>query len=374
MTLLLKIRVGMCWATDGDPQYVRGAANKTESSMPRDLAAYQAFVTDAVQRYSAQGVTEFALENEVNSPSYWGGTPEQLKQLITRGAAAVRAGSPAAKVVDFGLASTTYGYGIVDDLLKAGDEPGAVAAYNRYFARRIGTRGDKIPQVSSRADLQAVLDSDQGRRNLAYLAMATDLAKGHTVDVRQIHFYEAPAAVPDLLTYLKAHTPTGTPVQAWEVGNFDRSDNAGGDGSARSGEVVQTMAQILAGGIGVAIWLPLAVNPDGRNADEPRYGLVDPSGSVRPAGTVVSAIAEASRGATAIPVSGDGISGVGFERDGSSVLFVWGSGVQVKLPAGATVATVGTSQAPPASSTVALSATPVEIRVPGTVAAFLGSQ
>ncbi|MEO6999692.1 MAG: hypothetical protein ABI112_16570 [Terracoccus sp.] len=370
MTLLLKIRVGMCAATDGQPQFSRGA-NKTESGMPKNLGAYQAFITAVVKRYAPQGVTEFALENEVNSPSYWGGTPAQLKTLITAGAQAIRAGSPQAKVVDFGLSSTTYGYGIADRLLKAGNEQGAVDAWNSYNERRIGTRGNKIPRVTSAADLQAVLDSDQGRRNLTYLTMATDLARAKVVDVRQIHFYEKWSSVPDLMAYLAASTPPGTPIEAWEVGRFFRGSDT--DDATTTGEVMQTMSGLLASGVRVAIWLPLAVNPDGRNPDEPRFGLLDPSGSVRPAGQMITDLATASRGATAVPVSKGGLTGVGYDGAGGSVLFVWGATAPVTVPPGTKAA--GPGQAPrPVSGTVDAATAPVQLRTDTSVSAILASQ
>ena len=45
VTLMLKLRVGRCWATGGgDAQYQRGSKNKTESVMPQDMGAYRAWV------------------------------------------------------------------------------------------------------------------------------------------------------------------------------------------------------------------------------------------------------------------------------------------------------------------------------------------
>ena len=65
--LMIKIRVGSCWATtQSDPQHVRGTKNKTESFMPKDMSAYNAFVTSVVKRYAAQGVHTYAVENEIN--------------------------------------------------------------------------------------------------------------------------------------------------------------------------------------------------------------------------------------------------------------------------------------------------------------------
>lgn len=369
MTPMLKIRTGMCWATQGSAQYQRGKADKTESGVPKSMDQYKDFVKAVVTRYSAMGVHEFALENEVNSPSYWAGTPEQLQQLMEAGSSAIKTADASAKVVDFGLASTTYGYGIADDLLKAGKTQDAISAYNAYFERRIGTRGDKIPRVTTAAQLQSVLDSDQGQRNLAYLAMATTLAEKHVVDVRQIHFYEKWSSVPMLMDYLKRHTPTGVPIEAWEVGSFWKD----GDGSEaeRSQEVTKTVVDLLAAGAAKVIWLPLTVDPTGRNSDEPRYGLLDPDGTVRPAGSALSSVAGAARGATAVPVASAGLAGVGFEQGGSSTLFVWGT-KNVDLPMAAKMATPGSELKAVSKGDSSPTADGVQqIQVQGTVAGFV---
>ncbi|EBM0725474.1 hypothetical protein XE97_24205, partial [Salmonella enterica subsp. enterica serovar Senftenberg] len=175
-TLMLKLRVGRCWATGGDATHQRGSKAKTESAMPTDLGAYKAWVHAAVTRYSKFGVHEYAVENEINSASFWAGTPDQFRTLVQAASTEIRASDPQAKVVDAGLSSTSYGYGIADWLLGQGRDAEAISAWNAYFERRIGTRGDQIVAVHSRADLESALKSDQGVRNLAYLDLMRQLA------------------------------------------------------------------------------------------------------------------------------------------------------------------------------------------------------
>src|SRR3712207_8925707 len=138
--------------------------------MPADMAAYQAFVTTLVQRYKPYGVTQYAVENEVNAQQYWVGTPQQYEELVRAAASAIRQAGPAARVADSGISSVAMGMSVADRLLRAGQADAAVAAYRGYFARRTGTRGRQIPEVADEAGLRAALAHPTNVRNLEYLA------------------------------------------------------------------------------------------------------------------------------------------------------------------------------------------------------------
>ncbi|MGN9909726.1 hypothetical protein ACTMTJ_19455 [Phytohabitans sp. LJ34] len=330
ITLHLKIRTGVCWATGGTPQHVRGQANKTESAMPRDIAKYKSFVDSLVRRYAPYGVREYAVENEVNAPQYWAGSATDYATLVTAAGEAIRAADPRARVVDSGISSVAYGWGVADRLLKSGQDAEAVRAYNAYFQRRIGTRGKQIPAVSTPDDLRAALAVPQNARNLEYLAATEKLLDGKAVDVRQVHFYEHWSAVPDLLAYLSAETPAGTPVEAWEVGQFWRDGDAGDE--ARSAEMVKVATQLAAGGLREVIWLPLAYNPGNRQGSEVRYGLLDPDGKERVAGQMLAGLAALAQGATAEPVRDKGLAGAAFRRGAETALVVWATDGLVTVP------------------------------------------
>lgn len=369
---LIKIRTGVCNLTvKGSASHVRGKDNKTESAMPKNMADYATFVRAVVAHYKSHGVTEYAIENEINSPSYWNGTPQNYTTLVTAAAGAIRAADPQAKVVDAGLSSTSYGYGIADRLLKAGQGAQAVAGYSAYFARRIGTRGEQIPNVKSTAQLQTVLASAQGVRNLAYLALMQQLATNHVVDVRQIHYYEPSNAIPFLLDYLHAQTPSTTPIEAWEVGSFWKG--ADGTDVRRATEMLKSVSMLLAGGVTKALWLPLATSSDNRRGEEIRYGLLDPNGQIREAGVTMTVLVAAGRSATVAAVDTAGLSGVSFDNGTESTLVLWTTGAQkaLTLPAGSSTATVGTELAD--ATQVTVGADPVIVHAPQSAATFLQS-
>ncbi|SDZ24726.1 hypothetical protein SAMN05444365_10836 [Micromonospora pattaloongensis] len=358
ITLSLKIRIGVCWATGGAPAYTRGQANKTESAMPRDMGAYRAFVRTLVQRYAGYGVRQYAIENEVNAPQYWAGSPDDYVRLVRAAAEAIHAADPRAQVVDSGISSVAYGFGVVDRLLRAGRGAEAVAAYKAYFARRIGTRGQKIPAVNTVAQLRTALGNETNARNLAFLAATERLLDDKVVQLRQLHFYEHFSAVPALLEYLRAQTPAGVPVEAWEVGQFWRDGD--GDAASRAGEMVKVMAQLVAGGVRQAMWLPLAYNPANRAGSEVRYGLLEPDGRERAAGRMLASLVVAARGATVTPVADRGLVGVAFTRDGTSTLAVWSvSGAPVTLRGGSGLRAAPAGESLKATATVTISDTPV---------------
>lgn len=321
-----KLRVGSCWVNHDRGGHARGA--KTASAMPDSLGDYTAFVRSAVRRYWAAGVREFAIENEVNSLSMWNDTVANYLTLARAGSAAIRSVGRGALVVDSGLGSTTYGVAIAARLLDSGSDAAAVAAYNRYYAQRFATRSADFPSASDAAALRQTLQGAQAQRDLAVQAATRQLEADGTVDVRQLHFYESWRAAPDLLAYLHATVPATTPVQAWEVGSY--SSGGSRDAVGAAADVVKTTASLLSGGVRPVIWLPLVVNPHGRHASEPRYGLVDPSGTVRSAGAVIAALATAARGATVVPLASP-FGGVAIGNSTSSLIVAWAGSAPQRL-------------------------------------------
>lgn len=324
-TLLLKIRVGQCWTTGQAPQQARG--NKTESGVPRDTAEYRDFVTELVTRYSAKGVSRYAVENEVNSPSFWAGTSQEYRELVEVAAETIRAADPDALVLDSGLSSVSYGAGAARRLLDEGRDDEAVAAWNTYYERRMGTRGRNLVEAADADELEALLGREQAARNIEYLDLASDLAADGVVDVRQVHFYETWRGVPVLFGLLRATTPADVPLELWEVGLFRRGQDVPIDQAAD--ETVQTSAALLAEGAALVVWLPLAFNPSGRNPDEPRTGLLEPQGEVRPTGERYAELAAAARDAVPVPVATDDVVGVVLEKPEGSIAFVWSLGGEV---------------------------------------------
>src|SRR6266545_4637503 len=367
--MFLKLRVGSCWATrQAQPVQPRGAKGKTASAMPADLDAYRAWVGTAVRRYAPLGVHEWAIENEVNAANFWDGTPTDYERLAAIAAATVRAADPHGLVVDCGISSTAYGVAIAGDLLRRGRGAEAVAAYQRYYARRFERRGRDFPEVADEAGLRAALTSAEARRSLAFLEVANRLASRRVVDVHQLHFYESWDNLPGLLAYLRSALPPGFPLQAWEVGMF--WPGGGDDQAARAGELTKTVSLLLAAGVRPLIWLPLAFDPEGRHADEPRYGLLEPDGRTRQAGVAFERLAAAVAGADSWEgVAGGDLAGVAIGRGRSSALVVWsqrGAALRLRPQRGGRAERVTGGQVPWGHGGLEVGPQPLLITLPAT--------
>ena len=349
-TLAFKVRTGTCWATDGRGSDPRGDRGKTASASPADPAAHDAFVSAAVARYGARGVHLWAIENEVNAANSWKGTPKEYDRLARRTAATIRAADPGAMVADFGLSSTGWGTAVAKDLLgQKGREDDAVAAWNSWFARR-GRAA--FPMVQTPAELSRALDDPLTERNLAMFEVARGLAADGVVDITQVHFYEAPGNVPALAELFQRTFPATARMEAWEVGRFDRPGPTAAepDLDLQAGEALRSVVSLLVGGAQRVIWLPAAVNPEGRNPDEPRAGLMQPDGTVRPAGLALAALVAATAvdaQVTPLPATSRLEGAVFAPLAGPAVLVAWArdqavrlatEGVVVRLAPAATVA------------------------------------
>jgi hypothetical protein len=330
ISTMLKIRVGRCWATGGTAKYRRGVADITESAMPLDIGTYTDFVQQVVRRYSPLGVDEFAVENEINSASFWDGTPSQYATLATAAAGAIHAADPKAYVVDAGISSVASGYSVVDALLESGRTDEALQAYDLYYARRFGTRTDNpIEPVNDVSGLQAAMETDYAKSNLAFMATINQLTSDHVFQVRQVHFYEQSSALPYLMSYLAANTPTTVPLQVWELGTY--LDNPTMTDAQLTDEVVKSTMTALAEGATKVVWLPLADNPSGR-VGESLDGIVSSAGQPQASGDAYAAVAAAAEGGAVVPLSCDGLVGAAFHGSPDTA-FVWATGAEVDVVA-----------------------------------------
>ena len=328
---LVKLRIGRCWATPGAPKHPRGAG-VTESAMPADMGVYTDFVTQAVRRYSDLGVSEFAIENEVNSPSFWDGSPQDYAVLARAGARAVHAADATARVVDGSVSSAGAGYAVAKGLLDAGHEAEAVATYQEYYKHRFGTRGGEgaINEVSSPAELRAELSRPGPASMVEYMDVINGLFHDGVFQTRQVHYYETWQALPATLAYLRSNTPSSVPLELWELGVWDDDRSVGAD--ERTAEVVRATVIALAAGVQKVLWLPLLDNPTGR-LGQTLHGLITASGDLRGSASAYALISRAAADGAAVgAVTRSGLAGATFDSAHPTVV-AWATGGQVDLPA-----------------------------------------
>jgi hypothetical protein len=365
--LMLKVRIGTCWATDGHGGYLRG--HKSASAFPADLTAYRTFVRTLVARYAPATVHEYAVENEANDPGMWNGTAAQYSTLVHVAGGVIRATDPKSIVVDSGISSTSYGVAIASSLLDKGQDEAAVLAYQRYYAAR-PNRATDFPPVSDAQQLQAALRGTQAQRDLAFVGVTERLARERAIDVRQIHFYEPWQNVPALLDYLDATTPPQVPLEAWEVGSYSAAGAGSTTAAVRADDMAKKVTLLLAGGLRRVVWLPLAFDPTGRHANEPRYGLLDPDGTARLSGREFLLLLRLARN-RAVPVHRLGLVGAAFERHGRTSMVLWsgsGSRVIAGVPAGSAIDPLGSPPGgAPARQSISVGSSPVLVTIDGHV-------
>jgi hypothetical protein len=319
--LMLKIRVGSCWATGGQIGEKRGLKGKTASASPVDMAKYDDFVKALVDRYGTRGVKEWAIENEVNSPDMWAGTMAQYADLVGHAATVVREAQPDAIVLDSGVSSPTMGTGVVTSLLRAGKDQEAYDAYERYYARRHTTRAKDYPDVSSIDELKQLAETDKWKHNEDVIGTTLKLANDGVIDRLQLHFYERWDAAPLLMSFVRSSIPADLPVEAWEVGLFDVDDSM--SEAQLSDEVSKTVSQLLAYGAARVLWLPLAADPNGNGSDEKRFGLLEPDGTPRLAASVYEELSRISTGASLSRLDEGGLLGFVARRGGQATVVAW---------------------------------------------------
>lgn len=330
ITMQFKIRVGSCWLTRYEPRFHTGFV--TESEMPRDLHAYAGFVSAVVNRYAAQGVHTYAVENEPNTVYQWGGSITQLIRLTQVATSAIRRADPRALVADWGLSTGVYGDAVARRLLSLGRASQAVARYNQYYSTE-----NHPSLVTSVGHLRATLGSGQDQRNLRYLQADESLLASGAFDVRQLHFYESAAVLPSVIRYLRSATSASVPIEVWELGR-----HVGRSARNLPGELVKSVCLLLAAGAREVNWLPLAA-PSGET--EQNFALLGAEGEPRPAGRIYQVLGELVARATSFrPLTLSGMSGLVMTRADRTMVVAWSdlpSMTELRLPAGSRVRALG---------------------------------
>jgi hypothetical protein len=352
--VFLKILVGSCWATGGSRQESgtegdEGTARRRPSAFPSDIEAYKRFVTTIVERYGARGVHEWGIENEVNAANFWQGTPAQYTQLAEAAAAAIRAADPAAKVLDAGLASVGYGAAIAAGFLRQGRAAEALAFYQRYFARRVEGGQSAFPRASNQDELTAALDSRLAKASTEYAPVLFDLVRRHVIDAYQLHFYESPQLLAEVLSYIRDGIGASAPIEAWEVGAAWPGRSY--DEAQHGAETAKLLAVLLAGGVRRVIYLPAVYTVGGRIPQEVFRGLYAVGGHPRPAAVAYADMvrATAGEGVRYDAVSTKAVDGVVVANGRSTTVVAWSDGgarLPSAPPEGAQAHTFGGASVP----------------------------
>jgi hypothetical protein len=267
----LKIRVGSCWATGNDnpPRNQHRAA----SSLPKDLFRYGNFVSEAVTRYSKQGVGDFAFENEINARNFWRGSTKDYRRLMETAAHAAHDAAPDVRVFDAGLNSPAWGVIVAKSLLDDERDDDALAFYRRYFTRRQEQSGFLFPQVSSVSALERVLDDDPAGRVFDYFNVTRHLATSGVIDGLQLHYYDPWRELSSVVRVIHGALGERLPIEAWEVGIAWPGDDY--TEAAQATETRRLFTSLLDSGVRRAIYLPVSFSPNRGREREVVRPLVD---------------------------------------------------------------------------------------------------
>lgn len=359
----LKLRVGQCWASGSAENPGAGTGVKGPSSFPVDVGAYEDFVKDIVTHYGEMGVHTYAIENEVNAQNFWAGSPDQYVELVRIGAAAAHAADPQARVFDGGFDSIGYGVVLAADLLDAGRAEEALALYNGFYGRRLGS--SRFPQIGTIPELRRYLANDYTTRARAFMD-ATFRATAYT-DGFQVHFYEPYEYLNAVVAHVRGHLPKQVPLEVWEIGIAWPGNDF--DAAVAGSEVANLVGTALALGIERVIYLPAAFSEEtGRR--EVWRGLWKLDGTPLPGAPVFANMVRVTAGdnRTFAAFAAPGLTGVTVGGGDPVVVVAWATGETAHVgapPQGATATDASGSQVDWGPAGISVGKSPVFLSVPG---------
>ncbi len=252
VSVLVTLRAKSQWAGRG----ARGAPEKA-TVPPRDLNAYYDFVYGMASR--GKGIVKcWQIENEIESQTWWAGTPEEYIALLETAARAIRAADPSAKIM---LAGFTSEMTTAAALLADG-------ASKQEIARRLGAKED-ISDAKAEKRVRRNVDFIE-----AVLAQAKDL-----FDIADIHLYNDYDTIPLRVEWLRGRMKANgyeRPVWATEVGGPD-TRVASFNETYQAQEIIKRFALALSAGVEKVFWLGLT-ELEGQGERFNHLGLVTRSG------------------------------------------------------------------------------------------------
>lgn len=329
---MLKLRTGQCWGTEPPTEAPRDTTEnvtKEGSTPPTSTAAYLSFVRATVQRYAALGIDVYAIENEPDTVNHWAAPIDAYRSLALEVGQAIHEVHPGAHVLDGGPSSTAYGVAMAAAMIDR-DPTGALDAYRAYYARRLAGSASRFPDVTTVAELRAVLRRADAVRAVQTVDLAVELANTGTTDGYQLHFYEPADQLPALLEFLESRLAGDVPLEAWEVGAAWPGEDY--DELAHATETFRVVGLLLAAGVRPIVYLPVAYSPAPGKLQVFR-GLVEPEGTVLPAGSGWAELTTALAGLHGVAVRPvrEGLVGATWQVAGRQAALVWSSGAPVDL-------------------------------------------
>lgn len=229
------------------------------------------------------------IGNEINSPQFWLGTPEDY--FKTRGTIYKAANDINKKyntqyaIVDNGIASAVWEYAIAREKYCTGDKNGA-----KDFAERTFRRQTTIAQID-----QGVENTDCSKQypsqDLLDQIFKTDPnLKSPSFDYMSYHFYETWDVQEEIISWIKEKMKKNgydRPILNTEGGFIDRNRLSYDKNPELKSEVANDIVKIhvvaFANGVQSWLWLPLIENYEGETTGQQLKGLETPDRTKLPA-------------------------------------------------------------------------------------------
>jgi hypothetical protein len=219
LSVSLRVKTGAgFWAT-GPRQHKasRIMMGTITSEMPLKMSDYTEYLTAMVRHYRELGVKQYAIQNEIDDPDQWPGTPEEYHQLLVEAYKAIKSADPAALVVDNGFSSTAMENTTARWLYEHGQER---EGYDFYRVSKAAYRD------SAQTTMEEFLRYMKGNlwmiRPYQFLVEKEYFKLNRDCyDCLQIHLYGDWSKTPQLLQWIQARMREAGPeksIVGWESG------------------------------------------------------------------------------------------------------------------------------------------------------------
>lgn len=222
-------------------------------------------------------IDHFVIQNEVASPRFWSGTPDEYLKLRKTAYQAIHDANTNAVVIDNGLASPVWGLAVGEDLHQQGKDQEALIFVKTYFARS-SKYSKPLAKINSWNQVEQEINKDpELQRTMDYIS--TVFQEQDSFDWFNFHFYDPVSCYPQVISYIKART--SKPVMMNEGGYASSVKSA--DPNLVAGDLVKLYLITVINDLKQFEWYPTQENPSAQDTAS-ISSLFDKNGKILPAG------------------------------------------------------------------------------------------
>jgi hypothetical protein len=179
------------------------------SKFPTNIERYKAFIRGMVERYPY--ITWYSIENEAAMEGFWEDTQENYIRMFAIASEVIRSAKhPGQFILNDGISGSNLCITYAAYLESTGQDGW------EFLVNTCQPMPAWLAKIGNRDRFVAYLNTPAGNEMVSWIEVES--ANANLFDVWQLHYYQNPDSLPEILEWFKQNYQGGKKLQIWEIG------------------------------------------------------------------------------------------------------------------------------------------------------------